>query len=84
MSNEPVTYSFCTELLPFRYTVKNDEPEGYHGDRDSAKIDHIQQISEPDDIGNVVTFLASDLSKAVNAQMLLVSVIQSRKYRIIP
>lgn len=64
---------FQNELTVSRI-VKNDEPEGYHGYRDSGKIDYIQQISEPDDIANVVAFLASDLSKAINAQMLLVRI----------
>lgn len=60
--------SACVLIL----IVKNDEPEGYHGQRDPDNINYIQQISEPDEIGNVVTFLASDLSTSVNAQMILV------------
>lgn len=38
---------------------------------DSQK-DYIQQTSTPDDIANVMLFLASDMSQAVNAEYILV------------
>ena len=40
--------------------------------------DYIKQTSTPDDIANVMLFLASDMSQAVNAEYIIVSVLSKR------